>query len=262
VTTEPDTAAADDATSGEHADGHPAAGSWASDERLRQVGRWGIGMVVTTGRYAVHRVPFYRRNRRPGCDEDVPDLARDLPGGAGRIQRAGDGLGPLYHRRYEIAFTDSELTCEQIVSALRDDPNTATLRDISRFEPIGGTTLPFDVGDELIVRLPGPWNGPVRVVEVTERSFRLVTLDGHMEAGEISFTAAVNERGWIVFRIESWARAGDALFNLLYHRLPVARELQLHMWSHFCESVVRMAGGVVMTNVELHTCNPGESERC
>jgi hypothetical protein len=212
-------------------------------------------MAVTTGRYLLHRVPFYRRNRRPVADCACPDLERDLPGDADRLQRPAAGVGPLYHRTYEIAFTDGFRSPAQLIASLRQDPNVASPVEVSKFErDPANEGAPLQVGEELLVRLPGPWNGPVRVVEAGDDHFRLATLQGHMEAGEIGFSAATNERGWIVFRIDSWARCGDRLFHLLYHRLPLAREMQLHMWSHFCERVAELAGGVVMTNVELHTC--------
>jgi hypothetical protein len=217
--------------------------------------RWAMGIVVTAGRYLLHRVPFYRRNRRPVRDCACPDLERDLPGDPETLQRPSAGVGPLYHRTYEIAFTDGVSSPSQLVAALRQDPNVASPVEVSSFERDPSRRgEPLQVGEELVVRLPGPWNGPVRVVETGEDHFRLATLQGHMEAGEIGFSAGVNERGWIVFRIDSWARCGDRLFHLLYHRLPLAREMQLHMWSHFCEQVAKLAGGVVMTNVELHTC--------
>ena len=47
------------------------------------------------------------------------------------------------------------------------------------------------VGDEFVVRMPGPWDGPVRVVERDpDARFRLVTLAGHLEAGQIEFRAS------------------------------------------------------------------------
>lgn len=235
--------------------------SYTSGERGRHVARWGLGMLVASLRYLTHRVPLYRRNRRPGCDAAPPDLDRDLPGDPSEIQRAADGIGPLYHRRYAISFTDAELSCSQLIERLRRDPNSATPTEISRFERVDteeGELL--GVGDEMVVRLPGPWNGPVRVIDASESHFTLATLRGHMEAGQITFSAATTERGWTEFSIESWARCGDRLFDFLYHRLPIARELQLHMWSHFCERVVQLAGGIVMTNVELHTCTAEEPD--
>jgi hypothetical protein len=231
----------------------------SAESRARQIAAWAGGMLLTSVRYATHRVPFYRRNRRPGCDLQPPDFDRELPGDPATVQRPADGVGPLYHRRYSIAFTDADLSCEDIVQRLRRDPNEAVPSEISRFEPVGDIgDRSLQEGDELLVRLPGPWNGPVRVIEATPTFFRLVTLEGHMEAGEIEFSASRNERGWLVFSIESWACSGDRLFHFLYSRFGVAREMQLHMWSHFCERVVKLAGGIVMTNVELHSCTAPE----
>ena len=52
------------------------------------------------------------------------------------------------------------------------------------------------------------------------RSDRFVTLDGHLEAGQIRFAARRGEL--LEFSIESWARAGDRLSNLLYEHLRTA----------------------------------------
>ena len=96
------------------------------------------------------------------------------------------------------------------------------------------------VGDEFVVRMPGPWDGPVRVVDVQPTSFRLVTLAGHLEAGQIEFTAQ-READRLVFHIESWARSGDRLSDLLYDRVRMAKEIQLHMWTSLLERVARVA---------------------
>jgi hypothetical protein len=87
-------------------------------------------------------------------------------------------------------------------------------------------------GDEFVVRMPGPWDGPVRVVHRSEASFRLATLAGHQEAGEIEFRAG-RDGDALRFEIESWARAGDRLSALLYNKVRLAKEIQLNMWSHF-----------------------------
>jgi hypothetical protein len=108
------------------------------------------------------------------------------------------------------------------------------------------------VGDEYVVRMPGPWDGPVRVVDVTGRSFRLVTLDGHLEAGTIEFRASPSPEG-VCFEIESWARSGDRFSNLLYNRLRMAKEIQLHMWTSFLERVARLAGGRLSGGIDIHT---------
>ncbi len=98
------------------------------------------------------------------------------------------------------------------------------------------------VGDEYVVRMPGPWDGPVRVVDVSPRSFRLATLEGHLEAGQIEFRALPRR-----------ARIGvrDRVVGAQQHRfatssttsLRMAKEVQLHMWISFLEGVVALAGG-------------------
>ncbi len=108
------------------------------------------------------------------------------------------------------------------------------------------------VGDEYLVRMPGPWDGPVRVVEHTPDAFRLATLDGHLEAGQIRFGAESRD-GLIVFRIESWARGGDRLSNLLYDRLRFSKEVQFHMWTSFLEHVVELSGGKREGGLRVHT---------
>jgi Domain of unknown function (DUF1990) len=107
-------------------------------------------------------------------------------------------------------------------------------------------------GDEFVVRMPGPWDGPVRVIRRDATSFRLATLDGHLEAGEIEFRAEPAGDA-LHFVIESWARAGDRLSDLLYNRLGLAKEIQLNMWSHFCIRTAALAGGRPQGGITIRT---------
>ena len=107
------------------------------------------------------------------------------------------------------------------------------------------------VGDEYVVRMPGPWDGPVRVIERTPCSFAFATLDGHLEAGQIRFAARRAEL--LEFSIESWARAGDRLSNLLYEHLRMSKEVQVHMWTSVLERIARLAGGRLTGGIEIRT---------
>jgi hypothetical protein len=109
------------------------------------------------------------------------------------------------------------------------------------------------VGDEYVVRMPGPWDGPVRVVDTSPRSFRLATLAGHLEAGQIEFSARSGDADGIEFTIESWARSGDKLSDLLYDRLRMSKEIQLHMWTSFLERVIKLSGGTRDGGLRIHT---------
>jgi hypothetical protein len=101
--------------------------------------------------------------------------------------------------------------------------------------------------------MPGPWDGPVRCIERTPVSFRFATLDGHLEAGQIEWRARDRDDGTVEFQIESWSRPGDRLSSLMHHRLRMAKEVQLHMWTSVLERVVDRAGGRMVGGVEIHT---------
>jgi uncharacterized protein (UPF0548 family) len=100
--------------------------------------------------------------------------------------------------------------------------------------------------------MAGPLDGPVRVVERTARSFRLVTLDGHLEAGQIRFSAQPQD-GVVMFEIESWARSASRTVHLLYAYLRMAKEVQLHMWTSMLQRIAELAGGRVTGGITIET---------
>jgi hypothetical protein len=161
------------------------------------------------------------------------------------------GAGPLFHRFYRALIRESRMTPEEIVACIAADPDRVASSEFASFTKVLGEPGTMAVGDEYVVRMPGPWDGPVRVIERTPSSFRFVTLEGHLEAGQIGFSA---ERGELLeFRIESWARAGDWLSNLLYHHLRMSKEIQLHMWTSVLERVAELAGGRLTGGIEIRT---------
>ena len=188
------------------------------------------------------------RSEEPGGAEDLPP---GLPQATADpdVQRIEDGVGPLFHRLYRARIRDARLSPEEVIERLRADPNCATPTELARFLKVGDD-VPLSVGAELVVRMPGPWDGPVRVTAASPSSFRFATLAGHLEAGEIEFRAIQGE-AMLRFEIESWARSGDRLSNLLYHHLRMAKEVQLHMWTSFLEQVARVAGGRLTGGIEI-----------
>jgi hypothetical protein len=141
---------------------------------------------------------------------------------------------------------------EQAVARLAAEPNSAAPEDAAVFVKSRGDEGRMVVGDEYVVRMPGPWDGPVRVVHQTPTSFRFATLAGHLEAGEIEFRARC-EDDELVFEIESWARPGDRVSHLLYNKLLLAKEIQLNLWTETCLGVARNSGGRLRGGVRVHT---------
>lgn len=219
--------------------------------------RWPAGMGVAVWRWLRHsrRVPRDRLQTGGG-----PDIERIRHLGAGRAEDPRRGVGPYYQRRYTVRISGSPLTAAQLIDHLGADLNAASPVEVAVFDKTSGPSRPLEMEDEYVVHMPGPWDCPVRVVERTPESFRFVTLPGHLEAGEIEFRARDTDEGDIVFTIESWARSGDRLAAVLYEKVGIAKEMQLHMWTHFCTRAAELSGGDVVGDVEVQTERTDVSE--
>ena len=184
-----------------------------------------------------------------------PDRLGSLPEGIStdEVQHQQDGYGPLFHRRYGTRIRNSGLPVDELMDRVTGNLNQAAPSSFARFQKVEGEEHQMTVGDEYVVRMPGPWDGPVRVIERSPRSFRFATLRGHLEAGQIEFRAREHENGELQFEIESWARSSNRLTNLLYHHLRMSKEVQAHMWVSFLEGVVRVAGGRMTGGVTIAT---------
>jgi hypothetical protein len=169
------------------------------------------------------------------------------------VQGQERGHGPLFHRLYRTQIRNSERSAPELMSILTQNLNRAAPTTFARFQKVLGDKGTMAVGDEYVVRMPGPWDGPVRVIDLTDRSFRLATLAGHLEAGQIEFRARPRELDELQFEIESWARSSNWLSNLLYHNLRMAKEVQAHMWISFLEGVAAISGGKMTGGVEIDT---------
>ena len=231
--------------------------SGPSADTIKRALEWVAGIPFASWRYVAREVEI--RREESDCawpPEGFPEDDVELPGDPATVRSAADGVGPAFRRLYRVCVDDPLLSPEELMAVMHNDPSVACPIEVARFEKTRGSPGRIEPGDEFRVRLPGPWNGPVRVIDVAERSFRLATLQGHMEAGEIEFRAVPMADGRLRFEIESWARSGDRAFDLLYDRVGVSRELQLHMWAHFLERVAQISGGTVKDAIEVHT------ERC
>lgn len=218
--------------------------------RLRTAARWPLGVALTSWRYMWRTTPLHRSETPGQLPADEPP---SLPDGvrADELQRPSDGAGPLFHRTYRIRIRGARLSAEALLDRVASDLNRVAPGEFASFEKVRGSDGAMAVGDEYVVRMPGPWDGPVRVIERTPTAFRLATLTGHLEAGQIRFSTRDGEL--LEFGIESWARSGDRLSNLLYHHLRMSKEVQLHMWTSLLQRVAERSGGRLTGGVEIRT---------
>lgn len=213
---------------------------------------WPAGIALTSFDYMWRSTPMHRTEVLEPSPADHLPPAHPEGVDDDEIQTIRDGSGPLFHRRYSTRIRDSRFGPEELFAELTEDLNRAAPVTFARFQRVLGEPDTVSTGDEFVVRMPGPWDGPVRVVERTPRSFRLATLEGHLEAGQIEFRIR-DEEGLIVFEIESWARSANRLSNLLYHHLRMAKEVQRHMWISFLEGVVKCSGGRMTGGITIDT---------
>jgi hypothetical protein len=95
------------------------------------------------------------------------------------------------------------------------------------------------VGDDIEVEIRGAGSFGVRVIHRDDQSLTLATLEGHPEAGRITFGAYDNAWGDVVFHIRSRARAGSRLHmaGFVFFGDP----MQTNTWSDF---IIRLAESV------------------
>jgi hypothetical protein len=220
-------------------------------ERVTTALSWPFGMAWTSFSYVWRILPVHRIELEGRLPDDLPPA---LPDGVSHdeIQTPSDGTGPLLHRLYSGAIRGAELSPEELMARLSADPNRLAPRQISRFRKLRGDQERMAPGDEFLVHMPGPWDGPVRTVEVRPDSFRFATLEGHLEAGQIEWRAW-RQDGDLWFAVESWARAGDRLSAIMHDRLRMAKEVQLYMWTTVIRRVPGVAGGQLRDGVNVLT---------
>jgi len=157
-------------------------------------------------------------------------------------QPVSDGAGEIYHRRYEVDLENSERPATEIVRLMKRHLAELTPSILAHFEKSNGSEDALRVGDEYEITMLGPWNGAVRVAESTPTSFTFVTLEGHPEAGRITFSAAGGEGAPMRAQIESWARARDAAVATAYGTLGVGKQIQTEAWITFLQRLCTLAG--------------------
>jgi hypothetical protein len=221
--------------------------------RLAVTATWPVGIAVTSWSYVWRTTPIHRRERPGTRERDAPPPLPASGVSLEEVQGPQHGAGPLFRRRYSGTVIDTDWTAERLIAAVGPDPGKVAPMSLARFQKSRGEDGQVALGDEWLVRMPGPWDGPVRVIATTSTSFRFATLDGHLEAGQIEWRARDEPDGGLTFEIESWARPGDRVSAIMHHRLRMAKEVQLHMWSSVVEQVRDFVGGRLADGIDIET---------
>ena len=218
--------------------------------RAATMATWPLGIAWTSWHYMWRILPVYRREEEGAAEVDLPPALPDEVS-QDEVQLPRDGFGPLLHRIYSCTIADTSVAPDELMALLTEDPNRVAPWQLARFRKTRGAKGRMATGDEFLVHMPGPWDGPVRAVEVRRDGFRFATLSGHLEAGQIEWRAWNDGR--LHFAVESWARGGDRLSALMHDRLRMAKEVQLYMWTSVVERVPRLVHGRLLDGVHVQT---------
>lgn len=215
-----------------------------------------------------HTAP--RRERRvsravPGtAASPEPDAldALDALTAASDIQHASAGSGALVHRQYEIRLDGVSYSAAALCQLMQRHIAELAPAGLAAFEKSEGSEQVFRAGDEYEITMLGPWNGTVRVHEVTPQQFTLVTLEGHPEAGQITFSAHdTGIAGSKRVLVESWARARDGVVQVAYRAFGIGRQVQTEVWITFLQRLAEMAGARNTPEVRITTEEISEEDQ-
>lgn len=232
-------------------DGAVAESSWAV---LRRWLAWPPGMVLA----ALRHLELVTKVHRSTESRDVFTADSKRSETDPSSQTKEEGVGDVFDRVYSVRIAGSCMSPEDLMALIVRNFNMMAPTEVAEFHEVEPAREQNH--REFVVRMPGPWNGPVRVVESTPNRVRLQTLQGHMEAGQIEFRVEADEIDqtdgslWdLKFEIHSHARSGDHAFAFLHEKLGIGREMQLHTWAHFCDRVADVSEGNRCGRIEVKT---------
>jgi hypothetical protein len=140
---------------------------------------------------------------------------------------ATHGTGPLLQRDYWAVFGDCAMSPSEVISNVKAHFCSLPPPALVSFSAPDGIALHAALDIHI---KPGQQCG-VRVVHENANSLTLATLEGHPEAGRITFGSYRNAQGDVIFHIRSRARSGDRLSRLGF--LAIGEAMQTNTWTDF-----------------------------
>jgi hypothetical protein len=158
------------------------------------------------------------------------------------LQAPADGRGPLLERDYWAVVRGVEGPRELarvVAERFAEFPPPSLVR-FGRRDGAAPDGEALQRGDELDVDIVGAGTFGVRVIHRDANSLTLATLDGHPEAGRITFGAYRNRWDDVVFHIRSRARAGSRSHYAGF--LFAGDPMQTNTWSDFINRLAASVG--------------------
>lgn len=160
------------------------------------------------------------------------------------LQPASRGAGPLYQRDYWAVIDRCRCRPSEVIALITERFAEFPPADTVEFRRSHDAGRPLEVGDEFDIRIRMAGICGVRVIHKDACSLTFGTLEGHPEAGRITFGSYRNERGDVIFHIRSRARSKSLTHYLGF--LTGGDPMQTTTWTDFVNSVALTCGeGVI-----------------
>jgi hypothetical protein len=195
---------------------------------------WLIGAPLAVFRFLRRDIPIVEVG---GAGAPAPLLPESA---AAARHEATRGVGPVVHRLYSATIRAPKLSAERLLAIIAADPNVIAPSEVLRFEKVTGEPGRLEEGDEILIRMAGPWNAPVTVTRRSSEGFRLASLRGHPQLGEVELR--VTDQGCdIAMQIQTRERAAGVVFRAL-QRIGLIRRMQSYTWAEMLENATQLAG--------------------
>lgn len=177
-------------------------------------------------------------------------------------QPSAGGAGPLLQRDYWAIIRDCRLRPSEVMRLVARRFPEFSPAEYAAFESADGSDEELRVGDELSVRIRMAGTSRVRVLHRDRTSLTIGTLEGHPEAGRITFGAYRNDYGHVIFHIRSRARSRSERDAIGFQIL--GDPMQTNTWTDFVNRVAATVGagvvGVIHTEKRRVRERPGDAD--
>ena len=146
------------------------------------------------------------------------------------------GAGPLLQRDYWAVLADCALTPTDVIAHVKAHFCALPPASLVTFDAPDGLAR----NARLDIRITPAQQCAVRVIHDDEQSITLGTLDGHPEAGRITFGAYRNAAGDVILHIRSRARSTTLLKRVGF--LAIGDAMQTNTWTDFANNVAATVG--------------------
>jgi len=155
-------------------------------------------------------------------------------------QLPDQGVGPLVRKRYWVDISGGGFDAVHLFDEARLDFAALAPTVMSPTAEPGGATH-IEEGATLTLDLPLRGHVQVRVAEVDEKRFTLLTLDGHPLAGAVRVQTESLGNDTVRFEVQAYDRAGSIPDLVLMRTL--GGTLQDRAWLELIQNVAHLAGG-------------------